>query len=316
MLFRLFSRPSLPGRTEALPGLLSSVLAVWFLLVSEAQALEPRRVCVTDHLHREICLSQAPHRIISLAPSLTETLFALNAGSLLAGRTERCNYPPETSQIPVVGAYMTPDLERVMDLKPDLIIAPQAGTKKETLARLAHLDIPIFVDDSRNLDDIRDVLRKLGRLLDREIEAEEIIKQFDERRTSVQQRIRTQGTPSVLFAVGSSPLVVAGGKSFLGSLIREAGGRNMAENERIPFPKLSMEEVLRKDPDIILVLDKECPSDRCIEGWRRHHRLKAVRAGRIYVMEGDLMARPSPRIAEGLWQLAKILHPKAFAVKE
>jgi iron complex transport system substrate-binding protein len=203
-----------------------------------------------------------------------------------------------------------------MDLKPDLLIAPQAGTKKEALARLAHLDIPVFVDDSRNLDDIRDVLRKLGRLLDREIQAEEIIEQFDERRTSVQQRIRTQGTPSVLFAVGSSPLVVAGGKSFLGSLIREARGRNIAENERMPFPKLSMEEVLRNDPDIILVLDKECPSDRCLEGWRRHHRLKAVRAGRIYVMEGDLMARPSPRIVEGLWQLAKILHPEAFAVKE
>lgn len=102
----------------------------------------------------------------------------------------------------------------------------------------------------------------------------------------------------------------------MGSLIREAGGRNIAEKERIPFPKLSIEEVLRNDPDIILVLDKECPSDRCLEGWRRHHRLKAVRAGRIYVMEGDLMARPSPRIVEGLWQLTKILHPEAFAVNE
>jgi iron complex transport system substrate-binding protein len=316
MWFRLFSRLSPLGGTEALPALLLSMLVVSFFLGTEAQALQPVRGCVTDHLSHNVCLSRAPRRVISLAPSLTETLFALNAGSLLVGRSARCNYPPEASQVPVVGAYMSPDLERVMDSKPDLVIAPKAGIKNEVLTRLARLDIPVFVDDSRNLDDIRDLVRKLGLLLDRETEAERIIEQFDQRRTSAQQLIRTQPTPLVLFAVGSSPLVVAGGKSFLGSLIREAGGKNIAENERIPFPKLSIEEVLRKDPDIILVLDKECTSDRCIEGWRRHRRLKAVRAGRVYVMEGDLMARPSPRIVEGLWQLTKILHPEAFSMKE
>ena len=119
--------------------------------------------------------------------------------------------------------------------------------------------------------------------------------------------------PTVLFAVGLAPLVVAGGNSFLGSMIREAGGKNIAEKERTPFPKFSIEEVLRRDPDFILVLDKECLGDKCVATWKRHSRLKAVREGKIYVMEGDLMARPSPRIGEGLLQLAKILHPAAFA---
>jgi iron complex transport system substrate-binding protein len=281
----------------------------------EARAGADNGICVTDHLSREVCIPQVPRRVISLAPSLTEILFALDAGNLLVGRTERCNFPPEAERVPIVGAYMNPDLERVMNLNPDLILAPQAGTRKEVITRLADLNLPVFVDDSHNLEDIRDLLFKLGHLLGRETQARHIVDEFDRVRSKVKERIKTQNEPSVLFAVGLAPLVVAGGNSFLGSMIREAGGRNIAETERTPFPKFSIEEVLRQDPDFILVLDKECPGDKCVEMWKRHRHLKAVREGKIYVLEGDLMARPSPRIGDGLMQLARILHPTAFALK-
>lgn len=315
MKFPLFSKLRRPGGTEGILTVLPCVLAIWCALLWEVQPRAAYGLCVTDQLSREVCVPQPPRRVISLAPSLTEILFALNAGNLLVGRTERCNFPPQAEQVPIVGAYMNPDLERVMDMNPDLILAPQAGTKKEVLARFADLNFPVFVDDSRNLDDIRDLVMKLGRLLDREPEAKHLVEDFLRSRSKVQERIRTEKEPTVLFAVGLAPLVVAGGNSFLGSMIREAGGRNIAENERVPFPKFSIEEVLRKDPDIILVLDKECPQEKCMALWKRHRHLKAVKQERIYVLQGDLMARPSPRIGEGLAQLARILHPAAFAAQ-
>ncbi len=230
----------------------------------------------------------------------------------MVGRTARCNHPLEASHVPAVGPYMSPDPERIIDLKPDLVLAPKDGTKKRMVTRLTDLGIPVFVEDCRNLDDISDLIQRLGRILDREREAARTIEQFDQQRKLVRERIQARKKPSVLFAVGSSPLVVVGGKSFLGCLIREAGGINVAENERIPFPKLSIEEVITKDPDIILVLDKELPKERCIETWSRHRSLKAVREGRIHVMNADLLARPSPRIVDGLRQLARIFHPSAF----
>lgn len=316
MWYRLFSRRRPRRKTNGLSALLTlaSFLGCVFLL--GAQAGEADSICVTDHLSRQVCLSHAPQRVISLAPSLTESLFALNAGNVLVGRTARCNHPPEATAVPVVGEYMNPDLERLIALKPDLVLAPLAGTKGETLARLAALGIPVFVDDSKNLDDIRDVVSGLGVLLERETEAKKCIVQFDRVRLDVHKRIRALHRPSVLLAVGSSPLVAASGKSFLGSLILEAGGKNIVETERVPFPKFSIEEVLRKDPDFILVLDKECAKDRCMEGWTRHRNLKAVRTGRIHVVDADLVARPSPRIGEALRQLAEILNPDAFVQDE
>lgn len=292
------------------------VLSAAFLIAWESQAEKASSICETDLVSRRICLSEPPRRVISLAPSLTETLFALKAGDLLVGRTARCNHPPEASNVPVVGEYMRPDLERIIDLKPDLVLAPQSEIRAEVISRLTALGIPVFIDDTRNLDDIRELISRLGHLLRRATDATKCIERFDRLRARVLKRIQNANTPTVLIAVGSAPLVAASGKSFLGSLILEAGGRNIVENTHIQFPKFSIEEVLRKDPDFILVLDKECEGQRCIEGWKRHWNLRAVKTGRLHVMDADLMARPSPRIVEGLYQLAKILHPNAFPLDQ
>jgi len=280
------------------------------LLVLPVVAEPAPKVCVEDDLSRQVCVSAFPKRVISLAPSLTETVFDLGAGNMLVGRTARCNEPPEVLKIQDVGAYLNPDLERVIALRPDLVLCPETGMRKEVVDRLTELGISTFVDSSKTLNDIIRLLERLGVILGRESEAHTIVQQFQLRRQAVRERVDHAGKPLVLFVVGIRPLVLAGGRSFIGSLIREAGGVNVAEKGDVPYPKFSMEEVVRRDPDIIIVLNKECREDECFNEWRKHPDLRAVKNNKIYQLDADLIARPSARIMDALEQLAAILHPK------
>ncbi len=287
---------------------LSVLLCAW-LLTAPCSAGPAPDICVTDDLSRRVCLPRVPQRIVSFAPSLTELTFLLGAGDRLVGRTERCNHPQGASRVPEIGSYMKPDLERVIRLRPDLVITTTDGARPEAVERLTQLGLVVFVDDSRSLNHVINLVLRLGRLLGRDPEAERIARDFDQRLQAMRSLVLGAPAPTVLFAVGSRPLVVAGGKSFLGSLIKEARGANIAEHEPIPFPRFSIEEVIRQDPDLILVLDKECHDEECRAEWRRHVMLKAVREERIFPLDADLMARCTPRIIDGLEELVRLFHP-------
>ena len=187
-----------------------------------------------DDLSRQVCVSAFPKRVISLAPSLTEIVFELGAGHTLVGRTARCNEPPEALKIQDIGAYMNPDLERIIALRPDLVLSPETGMRKEVVDRLTELGIPAFVDNSNTLDEIVHSINRLGTILGRESDAKTIVQQFQQRRQAVRERVDHVSKPLILFAVGIRPLVIAGGRSFIGSLIREAGGVNVAEDAAVP----------------------------------------------------------------------------------
>ena len=270
------------------------------------------KVCVEDDLSRQVCVSAFPKRVISLAPSLTQMVFDLGAGHTLVGRTARCDQPPEALKIREIGAYMSPDLERIIALRPELVLSPETGMRKEVVDRLTELGIPTFVDNSNTLDEIVHSIDRLGTILGREADAKTVVQQFQQRRQAVRERVADANKPLILFAVGIRPLCLAGGKSFIGSLIREAGGVNVAEKAAVPHPKFSMEEVARRDPDIIIVLNKECRDDECFNEWQRHQDLSAVRNNQIYELDADLIARPSARIVDALEQLAAIFHPNIF----
>jgi cobalamin transport system substrate-binding protein len=282
------------------------------LLMLPAAAEPAPKVCVEDDLSRQVCVPAFPKRVISLAPSLTEIVFDLGAGHTLVGRTARCNKPPEALKIQDIGAYMNPDLERIIALRPDLVLSPETGMRKEVVERLTELGIPAFVDNSNTMDEIVHSINRLGKILGRESEANTVVQQFQQRRQAVRGRVDHVSKPLILFAVGIRPLVLAGGRSFIGSLIREAGGVNVAEEAAVPYPKFTMEEVARRDPDIIVVLNKECRGDECFNEWQRHHALSAVRNSQIYQLDADLVARASARIMDALEQLAAIFHPEIF----
>ena len=295
--------------------LVISALTAWVLILSAPATTNSasNRICTIDDLARTVCVSRPVKRVVSFAPSLTETVFALGAGHLLVGRTARCNRPCEARAIKEIGPYLNPDPERVIASNPDLVLTTAASSRRELVKRLRNLGIPVFVADSRNVDDVFKLIRRLGILFSRESDAERLLQKLQARRRSVSERLTRVKKPTVLFAVGTRPLVVAGGQSFLGALIRAAGGTNIAEGNRLAYFKFSLEELIRRDPDVILVLNKDCGSkEDCLKEWRRFPDLKASRTNRIYTLEADLLARPSPSIVEALEKLAKILHPEAF----
>ena len=308
----LLSRRPRKGAVWAPSGGRALVAVLAILLATPVEADHLPKVCVQDDLSRQVCVPAFPKRVISLAPSLTEMVFDLGAGHRLVGRTARCNLPPEALKIPEIGAYMSPDLERIMALRPDLVLSPETGIRMELVDRLTEIGIPALVDNSNTLDDIVHSIHRLGTILGSESDAKTVIRKFQQRRQAVRQRVEHVSKPLILFAVGIRPLVLAGGKSFIGSLIREAGGVNVAEEAAVPHPKFSMEEVAKRDPEIIIVLNKECRGDECFNEWRRHKDLSAVRTNQIYELDADLVARPSPRIIDALEQLAAIFHPKIF----
>lgn len=275
-----------------------------------------RVVCVKGSAGAMICLEHPAKRVVSLAPSLTELIFELKTGSKLVGRTTKCNIPEAAKKVTDVGAYMTPDFERLMAVRPDLVLAPKTGIRPELIQRLKSLKIPVYVDDSLNIEEIEQLINNVGLMVGAKNEADRVVNDIKIRREKIRKLIERSEKPSALFVIGIRPLVVAGSKSFLGSLIKEAGGSNIAETTTVEYPKFSIEEVIRRDPDIIFMLDKECQGDDCMKQWRDYGYLKAVRNNRVYVLDADLISRPGSRTIEALAKLAEFLHPDIFAVTQ
>ncbi len=270
--------------------------------------------CVTDDLGRRVCASNPELRLITLAPSLTETIFALGCGQLLRGRTQRCNQPAEALEVPIVGRYMRPDIEKILAQKPDLVLCTKAGTGIDLVNRLESFGISVFVNDSQSVDAVPELVTVLGKLLRREASAKRIVDDLKRRRESLRKRLARMRRPSVLYLVGVRPLIAAGPSSLLGAALAEAGGENVVTSASISYPRISIEHIIRTDPDVILILNKECPPDvDCLTDLHGLDTLSAVKKGRVVNLDADLMARPSPKIMDALETLAAILHPEALA---
>lgn len=268
-----------------------------------------------DDMGRKIYLAKAPARIISLAPSVTEMLFAIGAGAQVVGVTQFCDFPSEAAQKPKVG-YANPNLESLIALQPDLIVAPQQFLKPDLLDKLEQLKIPVFILADKSVEDIFSHIQTLGRMLDRTTEA--VALGMDLRQEIARIKARTQGQPPVrvLYVLNSQPLITVGPGSFIDQLIGLVGGVNIAAKSATPYPRLSMETVLQEDPEVLVfpVGKAEGISDSEQQAWRQWTSLTAVKQGRLRQIPADLLNRPGPRIGKGLELLADILHPSSASV--
>lgn len=294
--------------------LFPAFIIIFLNCMEKVWSASDRVICVRDSPGTMVCLQGPAKRVVSLAPSLTELVFALKAGSRLVGRTTKCNIPEAAKKVTDVGAYMTPDFERLMAVRPDLVLAPKTGIRPEFIERLKSLKIPVYIDDSSNITEIEQLINNVGKLIGAENEADRIVNDIKIRRDKITKLMRGHEKPTVLFVIGIRPLVVAGGKSFLGALVREAGGSNIAEITAVEYPKFSIEEVLRRDPNVIFMLDKECKGDDCVKQWQDYGYLNAIKNNRVYVLDADLISRPGSRTIEALERLATFLHPDVFGV--
>lgn len=266
---------------------------------------------------------RSTQRIVSMAPSITETLFALGCGDRVVGVTDFCRHPPQVRALPKVGGYINPNLEAVLRLQPDLVVAP-AG-QEAFPDKLRQLGLRVLVVDHRSLEGVFDSLVVLGRELQVEDAARELADSWRKRLAQLDQRWQGRPRPGVLMVV-ERPLdgqrlrdiCAVGPDGFLDRLIAIAGGENVLHDAVVPFPLVSAESVLRLDPDIIIEIaggleERQLDPAIVLSAWDVLKELKAVREKRIYLLGDDVPLVPGPRMVDLAERLARCFHPEDFA---
>jgi len=269
---------------------------------------------VVDQLGRRVRVPEHPIRVVALAPSITEIVFALDAGDRLKGVTRFSNFPPQAENLPKVGSYVQLDLEKIMAIQPDLCIAVKDGNPKEVIDRLDHLGVPVYAVDPRNLHALTGTILEIGNLLDVIPKARNLVKQMDEKNRVIISKIAgaTQ-RPTVFFQIGITPIVSAGTDTFIHELITLAGGINLAQGP-VPYPRFSREQILSLSPEVFIItsMTRGASFDQIKAEWQRWPQMPAVKNNRIHLIDSDLVDRASPRLVEGLEVLAGLIHPMLF----
>ena len=289
-------------------------LIPWLLALLSASISYPANRKVIDEVRRVVVFPFPPKRIISLAPNITEILFSLGLDQEIVGVSTHCNFPEKAKTKPRVGSYIHLDFEKIVSLKPDLVIATGAGNRRDMVERLEKLGFSTYVIFPRDMDGILRSIEDIGEVVGREKEARSLVQDIKNRKQKVIELTQGLARPRVFLQIGEAPLVTVGEGSFADDLIRLAGGQNIAEGEKEMYPRLGIEEILKRAPEIILISSMNPKGDykKVLQEWARWRTIPAVRDGRIYLMDSDLIDRPSPRIIVGLEEIARILHPQRF----
>jgi iron complex transport system substrate-binding protein len=273
-------------------------------------------VTLTDGLGTRVTLSQAPRRIVSLAPAATEALFALGLGPRLRGDTIYCDYPAAARSKPKVGGIDNFSVEKVLGLRPDLVVAMPINPKS-ALASLRRAGVPVFAVDPKHISGVMDALEMLGRITGRVERARALVGRMRQRLDLVQDKLRAvprSRRPTALLFYQVDPVRVAGGDTFPGDVLERAGGVNLASDVH-GFALYSTEAVVARDPQIILapsMVGDRLGLVRAILARKSLQGVAAVRGKRVYALNADTVDRPGPRIVEGVEEVARLLHPDLF----
>lgn len=270
-----------------------------------------------DDAGRRIYLAKPPARIVSLAPSITEMLFALGLDEQVVGVTEFCDYPVAAKSKAKVG-YSNPSVEALIALQPELVLAPKDFLRPDLQTMLEQLKIPLFVLEAQTLEDIPLQIQTLGKLFERGPVANEVTQAMRHRIAKIRHKAEALPRKRVLYVLNSHPLITVGPGSFIHQMIGLAGGTNIAAQAGVAYPRLSMEAVLKEDPEVLIFPsgDVETVPRSEQQQWRRWDSLSAVKHHRFHEVSSSLLNRPGPRIVEGLAQLANAIHPEAFGSGE
>lgn len=271
---------------------------------------------VVDARGRALRFEAPVERIVSLVPSATEVLVAIGAADRLVART-RFDSDPRVAELPAVGGAVDPNLEVIVELDPDLVIAWGPGASGSAVQRLERWGIPVYTTGARKVDDVFEEIAELGTVTGRTPSAEALLDSLTRGLDAVRRRSATSDEVSVLYVLWPRPLRTTGPGTFVAELIQAAGGRVLFHDLSEPWPLVSLEEVLVRDPSAILV-----PSD--VDGpfrdawddpdspWRT---LSAVRDNRVHVVNGDLLNRPGPRLLEAARTVERLLRAPSWAAE-
>jgi iron complex transport system substrate-binding protein len=288
-------------------------LSVIFLLINLSSGEAGERVLV-DEARRDVKVPLSAKRIISLAPSVTEILFALGLRQEIIGVTNFCDYPEEVTAKPRIGGFVNPDVEKIVSLKPDLVIAISDGNRWDTIERLSNLGYPVYTVDPKGFDGVIRTIRNIGGIIGKGEEARALVRKMMEKKEKVVTLTRSLSRPAVFFQVGDAPVITVGKGALATDLISLAGGRSISEHEALSYPPYGIETILSKAPEIIIFssMDNRKNYSDLIRRWQTWKSIPAVKSNSIYLIDSNLVDRPAPRIVEGLEALARIIHPTVF----
>jgi iron complex transport system substrate-binding protein len=269
---------------------------------------------ITDELGRTIRIPQPLRRIVSLAPSLTETLYSLGLQDLLVGDTDYCDYPPDAQRKTKIGGAINPSLEAIVALRPDLVLVTKNLNRLDTVNALAELGIPSYATDPHTITDIISSTQRLADVLGAPDAAAAAIKDADRRLAETHQRLAPFPQRRVLFVVWADPLISVGKDTFIADALRHAGAVSIVDS-RQNWPQVSLEDVVRQQPEFLIFAEShqdapppDVQSLSKLPGWRI---LDAVR-DHHYALVSDAVNRPALRIISAIEDLAKQIHPEAF----
>jgi iron complex transport system substrate-binding protein len=272
---------------------------------------------IVDGLGRQVTINAVPQRIVSLAPSNTEILFALGLGDKVVGVTEYCNYPEAAKTKPKVGGFSTVDIEKVVSLRPDLVLATQIHSKT-IIPALEKLGLTVVALTPSSLTGVLDSITLVGKITGQSKEASELIKDLSTRIKAIAdktQKLSPAQRPRVFYVTWHDPLWTAGTGTLSNDVISQAGGQNIASD--ISGDKtIDLETVINRDPEVIIVsvgmgTGEDLPW-QYIKSESRLKNTQALLTDRVYKIDGDLIHRPGPRIVEALEQMAQFIHPELF----
>ena len=303
-----FSYPPLNSRGKIL-----LFLAFIFLFTNcrtepiKLQTVSPPRE-ITDDLGRSVKLPETVKRAVSLAPNLTEIIFAVEAGDKLVGRTSYDNFPPEAQKIQTVGDTLNPNIENIIALKPNIVLVSTASQIENFTKQLEAQNIAVFVTNPNGFDDIYKSIYQIGQIFNKSVKAREIVDRLKQRVVDVEARTETAENTKVFLQISKEPLFTVGKESFLNDVINRAGGISVTEHVATAYPKLSKETALALNPEAIILSD----SDDNKEPNEVFKNSPAMKKGKIFRINADIISRPGPRIVDALEQIARDLHPESF----
>jgi iron complex transport system substrate-binding protein len=282
-------------------------LATILVLAEAAQGFTVR-----DMRDQEVVLARPPERIVSLVPSVTEDIFAIGGEDRLVGVTDFCDWPPAARGKPRVGGMVAPNLETIVALRPDLVVATDEGNSQLTFDQLARLGIPVYVVRARRLDEAIEVIARMGELTGRTVAVAPVVERLRTRVRRVVEAVRPYDRQRVLYVLWPDPIIVPGRQGLVTELVALAGGLSVTSESSGAYPRLGLEAVVAFNPDVIVLArhgGDQTPVLRAT--WDRLASLPAIRAGRVHSVDGSILHRYGPRIVDGLQALARIIHPEA-----
>jgi len=283
----------------------------------QGSAASPATKEFTDEVGRTVRIAQPVKRIVSLAPSLTETLYALGLQDKLVGDTDYCDYPADAAKKHKVGGAINPNMEEVAALKPDVVLVVKSLNRLETVRALEQLGISVYSTDPHSVKDVIASMKRLSGVLGAQEAGDALVEKLEERLATVHAKLNGVEAKRVMFVVWTEPLQSVGEKTFIADVLKHAGAASVVESKQ-DWPKFSLEEAVRLQPDYLVFasdhsegVKNDVDALALKPGWSL---MDAVKKRKIAVVS-DAINRPGPRIAEAVEELARQLHPEAFGEK-